>query len=179
MRLARTALMTIAVAGCARAGSGGTAQEACTPETEVALAGATGRSLEGDYVLTLVATSGDSAGRQAVGGLTLRPTTRPDAALAGTTDLAARRLGARLPGEVGAAADSAPGVLVLDVDGQPAGIMLRLGSRANERGVVRFEGEYTALTVHRIRADGFSGSWRSGDLTERAAGHFCARRIGS
>jgi hypothetical protein len=54
--------------------------------------------------------------------------------------------------------------------------MLRLGSVANRRDVVRFDGGYTALRVRELNADGFAGSWESGTRTPSARGYFCATR---
>ena len=76
----------------------------------------------------------------------------------------------------------APGVLVLERHpirpDAPAEIMLRLGSDANRRGVVRYDGGYFALTVRRIGAGEFAGTWASGVATGGAEGYFCAERAG-
>jgi hypothetical protein len=173
---ARVLLVLGGLLACARAPEPVRADPACEPVPYALAADVSAASLAGTFAVTLVATSGDSTGRRASGRLTLRPTARSDAALVGTGEVAIESVGARRVGALDARGDSAPGVAVFARSGDRPSIVLRLGSEANAVGVVRFDGEYTALTVHRVAADGFSGSWRSGDLTERAAGHFCARR---
>ena len=56
-------------------------------------------------------------------------------------------------------------------------ITLRLGSDANRRDLVRYDGAYTVLTVNGIDANGFSGSWRSGLQLSRTSGYFCAKLL--
>jgi hypothetical protein len=140
------------------------------PQSDVA-------ALEGSFELTLVASSGDSAGRQAMGRLSLRPARRQDASFVGGTDLSVETVGALRVSNLDVTSDSAPGVAAYVRSGDRPDVLLRFGSGANIAGVRRFEGEYTVLTVHRIDVRGFVGAWRSGALTERAAGHFCARRL--
>ncbi|KPK65214.1 MAG: hypothetical protein AMS21_05335 [Gemmatimonas sp. SG8_38_2] len=69
----------------------------------------------------------------------------------------------------------APGVLVVEQGGQ---IVMRLGSEANRRGELRFDGGYFALWVHQFDENGFAGRWTSGTLGAQAKGHFCASRVG-
>ena len=82
-------------------------------------------------------------------------------------------VGALRPGDLSSRDPEAPGVLVLQEDGR---LLLRLGSEANRRGVLRFDGGYTVLRVARATAAGFAGTWSSGLLDVQAAGEFCARR---
>jgi hypothetical protein len=56
--------------------------------------------------------------------------------------------------------------------------MLRLGADANQGGLPRFDGAFTALTVTAMEADRFAGTWESGG-EEDASGYFCAERIGA
>ena len=77
------------------------------------------------------------------------------------------------PGDLSSRDPQAPGVLVIQEDG---GLLMRLGSEANRRGVLRFDGGYTVLRVDRATADGFAGTWSSGQMEVQAAGEFCARR---
>ena len=54
-------------------------------------------------------------------------------------------------------------------------VVLRLGSRSNRRGDVRFDGAYTTLTVEHVNEAGFFGKWTSGSTTgETAGGFYCA-----
>ena len=56
--------------------------------------------------------------------------------------------------------------------------MLRIGSDANRRGVLRFDGGYFVLRVQQVDESGFAGSWTSGLLEVQAEGHFCATALG-
>ena len=97
--------------------------------------------------------------------------------LYGTADVNLKAVGAHHVGDTGSDAADAPGVLVLEFD--RAGIrniLVRLGSAANRRDTMLYDGAYTALEVREITADGFSGSWRSGARSSRAGGYFCAIR---
>jgi hypothetical protein len=103
--------------------------------------------------------------------------------LAGSTDLDPELVGGVRTGDNASADPMAPGVLVIErrpsAADAPASIMLRLGALANRRGLVRFDGGYFALTIQRIDADGFAGTWSSGTGRQAAAGYFCAERDGS
>lgn len=133
----------------------------------------------GTFGVTLIATSGDSAGRAVVGRLDLAATSREDAALVGSTDLSVEAVAALRLGDLTGAVDSAPGVAVFESGGDRPNILLRLGSEANAAGVVRFDGGYTVLEVLRMDDSGFRGSWRSGVTANSATGYFCALRIGN
>lgn len=86
-------------------------------------------------------------------------------------------VGAHRVGNTASDAPDAPGVLVLESNRAGArNILLRLGSAANRRDTMLYDGAYTVLEVHEISADGFSGSWRSGSNSTRANGYFCAIR---
>lgn len=145
--------------------------------------------LAGTYQLTLVATAGDSAGAEVEGRLWLEPNP-PDlrslpapgdatggaavAPLYGATDIQVERTGGLRLGDLASRDPMQPGVLVV---GQRGRIILRLGSEGNRRGLLRFDGGYFALRVHRADSAGFSGDWASGTLETAAEGHFCARRV--
>jgi hypothetical protein len=102
--------------------------------------------------------------------------------LAGSTDLDPARVGGVSTGDNASTDPTAPGVLVIerhpDAANAPARVMLRLGALANRRGVTRFDGGYFALTVRRMDADGFAGTWASGAARQTASGYFCAERTG-
>jgi hypothetical protein len=176
-RTARAIGLVGAAFGCAP--PGGAVPDPCHLVTYALDAGASARDLAGAFAVTLVAASGDSAGRTTTGRLDLSPGSRPDAVLIGAADLAVESVGAVRLGDLAASADSAPGVLVMQSGGDRPTILLRLGSEANAVGVIRFDGGYTVLEVLRIDENGFAGSWRSGVTSNTATGHFCAQRIES
>ena len=143
--------------------------------------------------MILVATSGDSAGREVSGTLWLEPNdstarqfSRPGGdpipnvtvPLFGWTDVAVLGVSALELGDLSSREPARPGVLVLEQRSRPTGspsITVRLGSTANNRGVAPFDGGYTALRVVWLDELGaFGGSWASGVRNEQAAGHFCA-----
>jgi hypothetical protein len=100
--------------------------------------------------------------------------------LRGAAELEASAIGATVPGNPASEDPAAPGVLVLERHssraGEPASIILRLGSDANRRDAVRFDGGFLALTVRRIDRTGFAGTWTSGGGGKDAEGYFCAAR---
>lgn len=102
--------------------------------------------------------------------------------LAGSTDLDPALVGGVGTGDNASTDPTAPGVLVIerrpDATGAPASVTLRLGALANRRGLARFDGGYFALTVRRVDADAFAGTWSSGTARQAAAGYFCAERTG-
>ncbi len=189
---------TSAVAAMAREGG-------CEPAADRLSAKATLSDRAGRYRLTLVAnsgaadsgsTSGDSgsAAHLVVSGLlTLRqqaqqgqqtrtpePPDDPSTPLYGFTDIDPRSVGAHRVGDPGSKDPSAPGVLVLEREEYGRRVItLRLGSQANRRDLVRYDGAYTVLRVKEIDKGGFAGSWRSGgglDLSV-TTGYFCAREV--
>ncbi len=100
--------------------------------------------------------------------------------LYGTTDVGVEVVGALRVGDLSSADPAAPGVLVIEsVTAQGPSILIRFGSDANRRDVLRFDGGFTVLELHEISDDGFSGSWNSGARGPRAAGYFCAERVGA
>jgi hypothetical protein len=155
---------------------------------------ATGASLAGEYRLRLVATAGPRSGEAVEAHLRLAlladslqvpapilgaqdTTTRHP--LAGSTDLDPELVGGVSTGDNASTDPIAPGVLMIERHpgaDRPASIMLRLGALANRRGLQRFDGGYFALTVRRIDADAFAGTWSSGTARQAAAGYFCAER---
>lgn len=172
------------------------AADTCAAPTGELPHSATGAALGGEYRLRLVATAGPRSGAAVDARLQLAPladslqvsppmlgvrdtTTRYP--LAGSTDLAPELVGGVPTGDNASADPAAPGVLVIEQRpsaGAPASLMLRLGALANRRGVVRFDGGYFALTIRRMDADGFAGTWSSGTARQAASGYFCAERTG-
>jgi hypothetical protein len=164
------------------------------PQSSGLPSSATGARLAGEYRLRLVATAGPHSGEAVNAHLRLAPlaeslqvpppmlgvqdtTTRYP--LAGSTDLDPALVGGVGTGDNASTDPTTPGVLVIErhrgADG-PTSLMLRLGALANRRGLQRFDGGYFALTVRRIDADGFAGTWASGTARQAAAGYFCAER---
>jgi hypothetical protein len=138
----------------------------------------------------MVAEKGDSSG-QVSGRLWLKPQSPAlrdlpgqgnSMPLFGGTDVAIERVGAVRMGDLASADSTKPGVAVLE-QRTPTSllIVLRLGSDANERGVLRFDGGYAALTVRSISDSEFRGTWasgvRSGLRSLESSGYFCATRL--
>ena len=190
--LAFAVSMSIVLAGCG-GGSEAAPVAMCSPQDGPLAADASFDASAGEYLLILVATSGDSAGREVSGSLwlepndsTLRQFARPGGdpiptvtvPLFGWTDVPVQGVAALELGDLSAREPAMPGVLVLEQRSQPTGppsITVRLGSIANNRAVAPFDGGYTALRVGWLEESGaFGGSWASGVRNEQAAGHFCA-----
>ena len=167
----------------------------CEPSEQSLSADATLSDRAGRYRIMLVPDSTSTAHRVVSGLLTLRlptqesdptqdsdPTSDPSTPLYGFTDIDPEAVGAHRVGDPGSKDPSAPGVLVLERKEYGRRVItLRLGSNANRRDVVRYDGAYTVLRVRKIDEDGFAGSWRSGsgsgmDLSV-ATGHFCAWKM--
>ena len=170
------------------------ATDTCTAPSSDLSRSATGAPLAGEYRLRLVPTAGPRSGEAVNANLRLAPLadslqapppmlgvqdTTTHYPLAGSTDLDPALVGGVGTGDNASTDPTAPGVLVIERhpggDG-PTNIMLRLGALANRRGLARFDGGYFALTVRRIDADGFAGTWASGTARLAAGGYFCAER---
>ena len=173
------------------------ATDTCAATTGDLPRSATSARLGGEYRVRVVANTGPRSGEAVDAHLRLAPlpdslqvsepilgvtdtTTRHP--LAGATDLDPALVGAVSTGDNSSTDPTAPGVLVIErrpsAADAPASVMLRLGALANRRGVARFDGGYFALTVRRMDADGFAGTWASGTARQAAAGYFCAERTG-
>ncbi|UCF19172.1 MAG: hypothetical protein JSU87_14790 [Gemmatimonadota bacterium] len=146
--------------------------------------------LEGEYELTLVAAAGEAEGRSASGRLWLYANApemralpaaaggvRSDASapLYGATDVAPEAVGGLRLGDPMSRDPEKPGVLLVQQNGR---IVLRVGSEANRRGLLRFDGGYFVLRVQEVTDAGFAGTWASGLLEVQAQGHFCATALG-
>jgi hypothetical protein len=143
--------------------------------------------LAGVYRLKLVATHGSKAGQSTEGTLQLRPydsslrsvtiggirDTAASYVLYGSAGLDLDAVDAVRPGNLESTDPQQPGALVIERKGR---ITIRLGSEANRRGVVRYDGGYTALRVADGGPDRFVGSWSSGLGSRRSSGYFCANR---
>jgi hypothetical protein len=175
------------LAGCSGANAGQSDPQPCAP-VETAASSVTADSLAGEFNLRLVATSGAKRGTTAGGRLTLmaqdsayRRLDLPGGSqhtsfslpLYGTAALDFASVGAVVPGDPGSSDPARPGVLVMEGPGR---VLLRVGSEANRRDVLRFDGAFTALQVQQVTDTGFAGTWRSGVAGEESSGHFCADR---
>jgi hypothetical protein len=164
----------------------------CSARDGELAAGVDAGALEGEYIVTLVATGGEQAGQEHRGEMVLLTLDSAAAlsqapaheaqgkagySLVGTTDLALESVGAVRLGDLASLDPAKPGVAVLQHgEEQAPEITLRLGSLANQVGNVRFDGGYAALHVKWLESDGFGGSWESGVRGPEAEGYFCAFR---
>jgi hypothetical protein len=171
------------------------AQAPCAAVSGALPADASADGLRGAYRLALVASRGVRAGDSTSAELELvaadHSLQSPPAILGlrdttvrypliGWTSVDPAAVGGIRTGPFDSREPGAPGVLVIQRQTQrpeaSREIMLRLGSEANRRDRVRFDGGYFALTVLRIDGEGFDGTWASAAGKQAASGHFCARR---
>lgn len=189
-----TALTTMAAC---RSQAGRVDPEECKPVSGPLRSDATSEAITGEYRLTLVAPDTVKPERSVSGQLSLEPHQgelrrrfRPDGSLDttvvyaafGTTDVDLPAVGAVQVGSTISHDPTRPGVVVMErrtaLEGERATqITLRLGSDANRREMVRFDGGYTALYVREITNDRFAGDWASGAGSSQVRGHFCATRV--
>ncbi len=183
-------LVTVATYTTGCAGRGGQRiVQVCEPAEGTLEPGMTAAELAGTYGVTLVA-SGADAGTQTEGTIELRrqleslrdvlspagdPLPNTTAPLYGTAEIDVEPIGAVRMGDFGSLDPERPGVLVLEQSGR---ITLRLGSEANQRGIVSFDAGYFALFVQGVSEEGFAGNWASGVENRRVEGYFCAVRTG-
>ena len=175
------------LAACGGASAGQADPQACAP-VEASASDLEASGLAGAYTVRLIATSGTKEGASTFGRLELmehdsayRSLERPDGSvdttfsfpLYGTAEVDFALVGATTPGNADSTDPLSPGILVIE---RPGGVMLRVGSEANRRGVRRFDGGYTVLQVQQITEQGFAGTWRSAVGLEESGGHFCAVR---
>jgi hypothetical protein len=84
-------------------------------------------------------------------------------------------VGAVRVGSLSSQDPAAPGVLVIESETTTGrSILLRLGSEANRRDLVRFDGGYAVLNVLEISEASFGGTWTSGTRGPESQGFFCA-----
>ncbi len=166
----------------------------CVEQEGQLSADASADGMVGEYAFTLVATTGAQEGERVEGRLTLFATDiesrqfvgasgSPDPSTVvpayGTAEIALERVGAVRLGDLSSRDVAKPGVAVLQTQAAGGGapsIVVRLGSLANDRSIVRFDGGFTALFVAKIDDSGFVGGWRSGVRGIDAEGYFCAFR---
>ncbi len=190
-------ILAAASAGCAA----NQAREGpeCTPPPDEAelVAGVRGGNLAGSYRVVLVGTSADYSDRQIEGTLELLPQDSALQSLAlpgglpvtgarmplyGALDAAIEQVGGMRLGKATLLDPARPGVAVLEQVtqseiGSVTSIIMRVGSDANNRDLVRFDGGFMALYVQEITPEGFRGSWASGVRGPEHEGYFCAFRL--
>ena len=162
-----------------------TRKDSCIATSRQLSVDATLAGKTGSYQLTLVEVAHGRDSRSVRGMLTLwkqveglETWSNASTPLYGFTDVDVKSVGAYRVGSLISEDPAAPGVLV--IEGNYSGelnIILRLGSIANQRDLKRYDGAYTVLEVHKINADGFAGSWRSGKFGSRTKGYFCAKKL--
>ena len=180
------------VTGCSRADGDGPPAPAptCVQPEGLLSADASLEGQAGEYRLTMTEEVDGTATRTAEGSLLLLnqvETLRQFAGSAGgsipgvtsplfgSTDVNVEDVGAVRVGSLSSEDPVSPGVLVIESEtGASPSILLRFGSDANRRTLVRFDGGYTVLTVVQITAESFSGTWSSGALGLGSEGFFCA-----
>jgi hypothetical protein len=171
-----------------------TEMQECAPIEAELSASASADGLAGQYELRMVATSGNNTGSSADGRLELvahdnamRRLTLPGQSadttnsvpLYGNAEIDLAAVGAKHSGDLASMDPSRPGVVVFQSSAPSVAgsrIVLRLGSEANRRDVLRFDGAFTVLRVKQISADGFAGAWESGAPLPESGGHFCAKK---
>ena len=165
---------------------------ACLPPVGSLAVDASLAGRAGEYRLTMVEETDGNPSRRAEGSLTLLAQAEslrrfPGSAggsipgvtspLFGSTDVNIEGVGAVRVGSLSSQDPESPGVLVIESEtGASPSILLRFGSSANRRDVVRFDGGYAVLNVVEISAESFSGTWSSGARGPEAEGFFCATR---
>ncbi len=201
-RLIGLVITAVALQACAARQGGDGAQagaEECVPVADATALGAGAAArLEGVFRLHMMGTSEGYADRSVSGTLELHAHDSsmyamslpggipvPDAftPLYGTLDAAVEEVGGIRVGEAMSLDPTKPGVLVIEQSatsaaGKATTVTLRVGSEANRRDRVRFDGGFLALHVHEITLEGFAGSWVSGLRGADRVGYFCAFRVG-
>lgn len=180
-RAAATGLAAAVLTGCGGAGEATVdtpSPAACQPTDATLPPGASMAGMDGRYAVRLVSEDGRTASAdlslvdQPDGMRRLEDASTP---LGGTIEIDLESIGAQPVGDLDSTDPEAPGVLVLESDGaEGRTILLRLGSEANQRGRMSFDGAFTVLYVQRMDGEGFSGAWWSGVRATRTEGHFCA-----
>ena len=163
---------------------------ACVPPRGPVASDASLEGRAGEYRLTMVEQVDGSPARTTEGSLTLLPQVESlrqfagsaggsipgvTSPLFGSTDVNVEGVGAVRVGRLSSEDPESPGVLVIESEtGAGPSILLRLGSVANRRDLVRFDGGYAVLTVVEITEESFGGTWSSGARGPDSEGFFCA-----
>jgi hypothetical protein len=153
----------------------------CVPMAGVIGEGTTLDGRAGVYRLEMINEDGE---RRTAGTLTLvaqldsmRTVGEATSTLYGSTTARPADVGAPAVGGLESLDPAAPGVLVLEGNGDGGrSVLLRLGSGLNRRDVTYFDAASVVLEVRHVDADGFAGNWRGEVSTRSTRGHFCAVR---
>ncbi|MGD0991476.1 MAG: hypothetical protein ABR998_03300 [Gemmatimonadales bacterium] len=179
-----------AVGACGHPRANPSPDAPCRPVETPLPSSASTALMRGDFVVTMVATTGSKAGRSVTGRLSLVPqdsalqaVERATQPLRGTATIALETVGAERLGDLAATAPDAPGVAVYEqraADGKPT-VIVRFGNESNARGPQAFDAGHTTGYVRQITPDGFAGGWSSSAGSvfppRHADGFFCATRI--
>jgi len=163
---------------------------ACVPPAGPVASDASLEGRAGEYRLTMIEQVDGSPARTTEGALTLLAQVESlrqfagsaggsipgvTSPLFGSTDVNVEGVGAVRVGSLSSEDPESPGVLVIESEtGTGLSILLRLGSDANRRDLVRFDGGYAVLTVVEITEESFNGTWSSGVRGPDSEGFFCA-----
>jgi hypothetical protein len=191
-------LLAAAIAACAPL-SRDPAPADCGPTRATLPRDATAAGLGGHYNLVVVATEGERRGRVERGRMVLLPRDSASAIVYtlnrephpnarepyfGTAEVALDSLGAYTRGTLSSTDPTQPGIAIWeyhwDRAEEPTSIQLIVGSGATRRDVITFDGPYVDIQVRELTPGGFRGTWEAslGHTTYRAAGYFCAARVG-
>jgi len=192
------AVLALSVAaGCRHRTDYAMAAATCTPAAQQAPAELDLAQMNGSYDVTFVSTEGPVAGHRVRGRLVLRAqdqalvrvpyadsTTVVTQPVIGTMDLATDDIGATRMGDLMASDAALPGVGVYVSGrrgGPVTGVVARVGSGSNGRGLMQFDGGYFTLFIGRVGPNGIWGGWASSPGTDGmvrpdARGHFCAEK---
>lgn len=191
-------LLAAAIMACAPL-SRQAAPSDCRPTRATLPRNATAAGLGGQYTLVFVATAGERRGRVERGRMvliprdsagaiiyTLRREPHPNARepYFGSAEIALDSLGAYTHGTLESTDPGQPGIAIWeyhwDRAEDPTSIQLIVGSGATRRDVMTFDGPYVDIQIRELTPGGFRGIWEAslGHTTYRAAGYFCAARVG-
>jgi len=190
------AVLALSVAAGCRHRTDSAMSAACAPAAQQAPAEMDLAQLNGGYTVTFVATEGPKAGQTVSGRLMLRAqepalvsvpyadsNTVVNQPVIGTLDVATDDIGAIRMGDLMATDAALPGVGVYVASrrgGPITGVVARVGSGSNARGLMAFDGGYFTLFVGRVGPGGIWGGWASSTgttVTSDARGHFCAEKL--
>lgn len=189
-------ILAAAATGCAANQARGDQECTPLPEATELLADVRAGNLAGSYRVVLVGTSAEYTGRQIEGALELYPQDSALQSLAvaggvpvtgaamplyGALDAAIEQVGGMRLGSSTLLDPTQPGVAVLEQvtqseTGSVMSITMRVGSDANNRDMVRFDGGFMALYVREVTPEGFRGTWASGVRGPEHEGYFCATK---
>jgi len=202
------AALLLAAGGCRYSPGVSPAPGVCVESKGAGLDGQVADLRPGTYTITVVAMTGEAQAladgvgiRRSQGRLWLLPQdstlrylpavsgardTTAEMPFYGATDVNFAAVGAVDTGDPMSRDPERPGVAVLVQtvadDHEPGAVRtrvtLRIGAKANRRGLHPFDGGYTALRVTRITPGGLAGTWASGAAVIAAKGYFCAIREG-